>query len=464
MGGIGWGWGPLERAAFLPRVRTGRLVLSRARWLLFEEEIKAVTTPADPAARFAEVQRLRAARRLPRRVLLADGDNELLVDFDNALSVEGWLDVLEGRREAQLYELFPGPEELCARGPEGRFVHELVVPLVRQREQPAADSVSGRPLRPQGPLGPFPPVRRSFPPGSEWLFTKLYVGASTVDTLLRDVVGPLVRDFQAAGAVDSWFFLRYGDPRWHLRVRFHGAPDRLRSEVLPRLEEAVAPLLRDGSLWRFQLDTYDREVERYGGPAGIEVVERLFHLDSEAALGIVELLEGDEGADARWRLALVSADLLLGDLGMDAVGKRAVLHQIRESFFREFGGGKPLRVQLDQKQRTERRLLETLVAQASSSEPDAGGDLAPGLEILRRRSERHAPVIAELLRREREGQLSSPVAQIAPSLIHMLVNRLIRSAPRAHELVLYDLLAAIYDSQAARATPRPERPEKPPRR
>jgi lantibiotic biosynthesis protein len=55
------------------------------------------------------------------------------------------------------------------------------------------------------------------------------------------------------------------------------------------------------------------------------------------------------------------------------------------------------------------------------------------------------------------------VTQIAPSLIHMLVNWLIRSAPRAHELVLYDLLAAIYDSQAARATPRPERPEKPAR-
>ena len=457
MGGLGWGWGPFERAGFLPRVRTGRLVLSRARWLLVEDEIKALAEPTDAAARFLATQRLRAARRLPRRVLLADGDNELLVDFDNPLSVEAWLDVLEGRREAQLYELFPGPDELCARGPEGRFVHELVVPLVRRREQPS-ESPPGRPLRPQGPSGPFPQkLQRSFPPGSEWLYAKLYVGASTVDTLLRDIVGPLVRETQAAGAVDSWFFIRYGDPRWHLRARFHGAPERLRSEVLPRLEAAVAPLLGDGSLWRFQLDTYDREVERYGGPAGIEVVERLFHHDSEAALGIVELLEGDEGADARWRLALVSADRLLEDLGMDAAGKRAVLHQIRESFFREFGGGKPLRVQLDQKQRAERRLLEALMAEAARPEP--GGDLAPGLEILRRRSERNAPVIAELLRREREGELASPLAQIAPSLIHMLVNRLIRSAPRAHELVLYDLLAAIYDSQAARAGKAPSGPK-----
>ena len=33
----------------------------------------------------------------------------------------------------------------------------------------------------------------------------------------------------------------------------------------------------------------------------------------------------------------------------------------------------------------------------------------------------------------------------------MHVNRLIRSAQRAHELVLYDLLTRLYESQVARA-------------
>ena len=33
----------------------------------------------------------------------------------------------------------------------------------------------------------------------------------------------------------------------------------------------------------------------------------------------------------------------------------------------------------------------------------------------------------------------------------MHVNRLIRSAQRAHELVLYDLLARLYESKLARA-------------
>ncbi|HYC88602.1 MAG TPA: lantibiotic dehydratase [Thermoanaerobaculia bacterium] len=441
--GLGWNWGALESAAFLPRVRSGRLVLQRARWRLSGEEIKALCTGSG-AARFAGAQRLRAERRMPRHLLLADGDNELLLDFDNVLSVEAWLDVLEGRQDAFLFELFPRPGELCARGPEGAFVHELVMPFVRARSGAAGVSL---PSLAAPAVAPAVTVQRSFLPGSEWLYAKLYLGTATADTVLREVVGPVTREVLVSGAAHSWFFIRYGDPHWHLSLRFHGAPRRLVAEVVPALEAAIAPLLRDGRLWRMQLDTYDREIERYGGPAGIGLCERLFHADSEAVLSIVDMLEGDEGAAARWRLAACGIDLLLGDLGLDADGKRTILRQVRDGFFHEFGGGKPLRVQLDRKQRVERRALEALL----DAVPGGTGELAPGLAILRHRSERNAPIAAELRRLEQARRLTIPVTQLAPSLIHMQVNRLIRSAQRAHELVLYDLLSAIYDSRAARA-------------
>jgi lantibiotic biosynthesis protein len=440
VGGLQWSWGPLENLAFLPRVRSGRLVLRRARWKLFREELETLGSGSG-AARFAAAQRLRAGRRMPRRVVLAEGDNELLVDFDNVLSVEACLDVLGQRWEATFLELFPRPEDLCARGPEGRFVHELIVPFVRAREAISAPAAAGR--RPVRAVTPGA-VQRSFLPGSEWLYAKLYLGTSTADAVLREVIGPMTREIQASGACDSWFFIRYGDPHWHLRVRFHGPPRRLLAEVLPALQAAVAPLLGDGRLWRMQLDTYDREIERYGGAAGISPCEQLFHADSEAVLALLEVLEGDGGASARWRLAVCGIDRLLDDLGLDANGKRAILGQVRESFFREYGGGKPLRVQLDLKQRTERRAVETLL--------DATVDnVTPGLAILQNRSERNAPIAAGLRRLEQARQLTMPVAQLASSLVHMHVNRLIRSAQRAHELVLYDLLSAIYDSRVARA-------------
>jgi hypothetical protein len=67
-------------------------------------------------------------------------------------------------------------------------------------------------------------VVRRFPPGSEWLYAKLYTGAATADQVLRQVVRPVTEAALRCGAADGWFFIRYGDPDWHLRLRLHGRP------------------------------------------------------------------------------------------------------------------------------------------------------------------------------------------------------------------------------------------------
>jgi thiopeptide-type bacteriocin biosynthesis protein len=457
LGGMTWSWGPLESAPFLPRVTCGRLVLSRAAWWMTQDEIKTLSK-AQGAERYQAVQDWRRKRALPRLIALVDADNELLIDLDNVLSIETFLDVIEERDQARIVEFFPGPDLLAASGPEGRFLNEILVPFARRPQAAVAEAP-----QPQVAAAPavaataaMPPVRRSFPPGSEWLYAKLYTGTATADGLLREVVAPVAREALAAGEADGWFFIRYGDPEWHLRARFHGEPSRLQSGVLPRLHAALEPLLADGRIWRVQLDTYERELERYGGPEGIGPAERLFQVDSEAVLAILEMLEGDEGADLRWRLALRGVDMLLGDLRFDPETRMRVMRGMREGFSREFGGGKGLRVQLDQRFRQEWRSLTPLLDSAG----DAASDLAPALEVLHQRSARNAPILAELRDLETAGRLNQSLAELAPSLVHMHVNRIIRSAQRAHEMVLYDFLYLLYESRAARERKGGDRPPK----
>src|SRR4029450_2966008 len=206
-----WDWGPLRQAPFLPRVVSGRLVLSRARRNLTQADLRALGQTAG-ADQFAAVQAWRAERRLPRYVALADRDHQLVIDLDNVLSVEALARQLRGRRQAVLVEMFPDPDALCVTGPEGRFVHELVVPFVQ-----------GAPPRPDPdnatPQAPGSAVRRRFPPGSEWLYAKLYTGAGTADQVLNHLVGPLVRSRLASGAADAWFFIPSRDPGWTLGPR-----------------------------------------------------------------------------------------------------------------------------------------------------------------------------------------------------------------------------------------------------
>ena len=255
-----------------------------------------------------------------------------------------------------------------------------------------------------------------------------------------DLLEASAEEARASSGLERWFFIRYGDPHWHLRVRLSGAP-----EALAPLREAAERLLASGRLWKVQLDTYEREVERYGGPEGIELCEGIFEADSDAVLGIIQLLEADEGADARWRLTLRGMHLLLVDLGLDLAQRAEVLRRVRAGFGAEHHVDVAFEKELGKKFRAERGALEALLACPVGTEHP----LDPGFELLAERSERIAPIAAEL--RAREARLTTSLPDLGASLLHMHANRMLRSDQRAHELVFYDFLARLYDSESARS-------------
>jgi thiopeptide-type bacteriocin biosynthesis protein len=273
------------------------------------------------------------------------------------------------------------------------------------------------------------------------------VGTATADAVLTDAVRPLLVRARKAKAFDHWFFIRYGDPSWHLRLRFAGDPNRLVSKVVPLLNELSRPLLANGRIWKFELGTYERETERYGGDEGIELAEELFEADSEAVLSIVEMLDADEGPDARWRLALRGCHLLLTDFELDLAARIEVLRRARTAFGAEHRVDKAFEGKLGMRFRPERTALEALLA----APVGADHPLGPGFEALATRSMRLRAICAELRARERAGRLTVSVTELAASVLHMHCNRLLPASQRMHELVLYDWLLRLYESDAARA-------------
>jgi thiopeptide-type bacteriocin biosynthesis protein len=436
-GYLNFSWGPLDAAEFLPRVTYGKVVLSRARWRLGEARLLPLSAARGDEV-FAQVQVLRDALGLPRHVLFTDGENQLPVDLDNVLSIEALAQQVRDRQQVVLTEFFPGPDELCALGPKGAFVHELVVPFQRLPAGPGAE------VSPQNGRSMTQPmqIQRRFPPGSEWLYAKLYAGPDHVEKALRALL-PVLRSARSSGAADQWFFLRYGDPDWHLRLRLHGAPGRLRGEVQPAIEQAASSLLSAGWAWRIQLDTYEREIERYGGEEGILLAERLFHAGSEAVLDLLNFLSGDAGEDGRWRLALLSLDCLLRGLGLTIKERLVVLRQVRGEFAREFRVDATLDRQLGERYRRERPRLERLLGGADGPGPQVRA-------VLDRYGSQVAAIGVDLRICAGAGRLNVPLLHFAADQLHMQMNRCFRSAARAHELVVYDFLARLCESQVAR--------------
>jgi thiopeptide-type bacteriocin biosynthesis protein len=430
---VAWTWFPFHRAPFTPRLRRGPVVFALARWRVDGPELKELDQ-RDPVRRWQAVAAWRKRRRLPRWICLVEDDNVLAFDLDNALSVDTFVRAVRHQEEVLLQELFPGPDQLVASGPDGRRALELVVPLVR-----SAPAMAPAPEVVTTPCG-----RRTFPPGSEWTYLKLYTGSATGDRLLRDAIGPCARDLVGSGAADRWFFIRYDDPGFHLRVRVHGDAEHIRTA----LDTLAARAIDEGLAHDAVMGTYQREIERYGGSEGVLVAERLFHADSDAVVDLLNLFDhGDAALDARWRIGLLGADRLLQDLGLDEPTRAEGCRRMRNAFEREMAADAELRKGVARRIRQEHAALDELLG------ADADGDhpLAPGLRVLDERSDRIAPLAAELAALRSAGRLTSRVQTLATSFVHMWLNRLCRSESRRQEYVTYALLTRLYEARAARA-------------
>jgi thiopeptide-type bacteriocin biosynthesis protein len=416
----GWSWGALAEQPFLPRVTRGRHILCKARWRFEARELKEALQNS-PDGAWGAFQALRKRRGLPRFLLLTEADNQLQVDLDQVLWVETLHQLVASRATFTLTECFPDPGQGLVTSPEGRFAHELIIPF----EATAPSQPKAKP--PQAPV--VLPEARAFPPGSAWLYLKLYCGPASADRLLVELE-PLLRVTQAEGLWDRWHFVRYHDPDHHLRLRFHGLPSRLLAELLPRLHEHLEAGLAQGLLWKWQVDTFEPEWERYGGPLGFGLAERWFFEDSQ---WILAQLAGRLTLEQRWRVGLRHTDAIWAALGLGLQARKGLARTLRDGFRKEFADTGEGAIQMGARFRALRTELE-------SGFPQAPGALfAPELESLCR-----------LRVAFDQGLLQEELASLAGSLSHMHLNRLLRSNQREHEWVLMEFLTRLYESSLAR--------------
>ncbi|MBV9093707.1 MAG: lantibiotic dehydratase, partial [Streptosporangiaceae bacterium] len=430
--GLGWAWGDLADAPMLPRVRHGRTVLALRRWSMSAAELHAVH-PGTDAAGFRRLAEWRRVHELPRFAHLMHGKETLLVDFDNVLSVDAFIAATKTADRLRFTEA-PEAESSPVAGPDGRYAHEFVLPCTQI--SPGAPAVSAP--RPVAAL--VPERSRRFEPGSEWLYVKLYGPKSAADRLLTETIAPLRHRLRQAALIDRWFFIRYADPDRHLRVRFHGRPRGLLREVLPVLHEATAPALDQGVVYRISLDTYEREVERYGGLSGVQLMEAVAEADSDAVLEI--LRHSMTSAERRW-LTVASLAALYSDSGLTLEVRRQCCASLRQTWSRGQHGS--LEAQLGADARRERASVAAAMATLDAPDPP------PPVQALRVRSCQLRPVFARLSTLQQADGLHRPLADVVCALAHMSVNRLMREGGNRDELRVHDALGRLYASQLARA-------------
>ena len=116
---------------------------------------------------------------------------------------------------------------------------------------------------------------------------------------------------------------------------------------------------------------------------------------------------------------------------------------MKTSFAQEFRVDKALKMQIDQRFRDNRQVIERLLNKESQ-------DTHEFADLFREIGRTYAGIeefLEEVIGKKTESELNRYLSD----MIHMTVNRIISDNQRTHELVMYDFLYRYYHAEVAKA-------------
>ena len=435
----GWHWGILENRPFLPRVSYGKYVLSKAKWILTKEHIKECNKVTDDEL----LQKFPAVIKnlmLPEFVLLSQGDNQLLLHLRNIYCIKLLLAEVNKTDVVQLTETFDVPGQCWVESSDGHYTGEFIFSF--SKKETFVTSGQSNPIIKEQPRH----VQRYFPIGSKWLYAKIYCGTKTAEKILADVLKPLTEKLLADDVIDKFFFIRYQDPGQHIRVRFHNAKQTdFWKEVLDRIRLSLEPYINNQAVHNLQFETYQREIERYGFET-MELSENIFHYQSTSVLNFIAILDGDEGEQYRWQVALKAIDFILDDFHYTTEEKCRLIKILHQGFSSEFKVTSPEQKQISERFRNNKLRIEQLMGDGWINDED----LHKAISIFKITTDGYYQTIEAILSSPYIHHDIQSLNRLMGSYLHMFINKMFVSNQRKIELVIYDYLLKYYESKIAR--------------
>ncbi len=269
-----------------------------------------------------------------------------------------------------------------------------------------------------------------------WWYLKVYLDQQFEDDLLKAVVNHLQLAVHPETAADQWFFVRYSDMTEragagsrssaggplgsHLRLRLRCSGSRF--ALLERQlrgtrwgSERTAPTI--------VADRYEPEVDRYGGPAGMDPVHEIFTVDSMNTIALRPAVVREPVT------AAASAFEFVLQLGWSGELVEIYAERIRR-IARDLGTGE------QELARSAKPLLRTFAKRWPTARA-----AVRGCETLALNAPQLQDPGARLREAARHGSLTRPLRSIAAELHHMHFNRLGIGTRQELSLVLLTGLA-----------------------
>ncbi|MFY7670883.1 lantibiotic dehydratase [Tenacibaculum sp. MEBiC06402] len=399
-----------------PRITHGDIILSPAKWYFSKEELTAFFHHNK-----CEIETLRAflyKHNVPRYVCIREQqDHTLWIDLENDFMYSYIAESVKKNKYLSLEEILVDNIESQKKV----FNTEYIIPFFKEAKK--------------AKLFSFNEVteKRTFIPGDDWIYFKIYTGTKSSNSILLNAMMQLIEKMKAKGLIKKWHFVRFRDPDFHIRLRFLLSDNSFYNQVVKYVNEVLHPYVENHAVWKVELSTYNRELERYGNSL-IVPSESMFHRDSELILQMQHLLKGVSN-EFSWIPMLRTIDNVYELFGFTLQEKLNHINNLYEAFLQEFNGDKHLKKQIEAKFRAHKDSISELFQNQSTE--------LYNLVI------NHNQNFYKDLGASKSVLIPEMKANIS-SYIHMHVNRFSITNPRMHELVLYGVLSKYYKMMLGR--------------
>lgn len=397
----------MEIYQFFPRVYYKKILVSRSMWILRSKDIEhIVQNPEILPTFFGEYP-------IPTCFNLIEGDHELLIDYSNELSVALFISTIKGKPVVTLAESLSENINNIPIQTNGKGVTNQLIVAFKNRnfQEPSVVSRKNHLRHPETDLHN----------SDNFIYVKIYTGIRSSEFLLKEIYKKVIKPYFSS--TDSWFFIRYKDPEHHIRLRCFIPNSPNQKIIRTELEKLLCKKSQSQIISDYSYHIYNREIERYGAET-IAHCEQWFHFDSEYFISILQAYSEDElNENQRIMLALTYMRDVLPLLISDPGQQKEMVTAVRKGFEREFNVDKRTKIKVDLSFRGNSNEMYKYLWNSQTT----GKKTRFKYAAYARLSELMVSQSSALLLRQ----------SIAPSLIHMFINRLFETNNRWFEYLVY---------------------------
>lgn len=285
-------------------------------------------------------------------------------------------------------------------------------------------------------------MTRKFIPGTDWIYMKIYSSRSYIDKILINEIYSLCNSLLKRKFIESFFFLRYNDPHFHLRFRMKLVNAQYFGQTIQMINKKIEEYVCDDIIWKVDIDTYDREIERYN-PLLIDITEQLFYIDSLYSIKILRLINKSGNEDDRWKSCFISIDKYLEIFCGDNISdKIETIKGLSDSFKAEFRFNDYNSKILNKLYRDQKDTIDQILNNKHSI------CMNNIYTLIEQRSKKNRKIKNDLVTICKKNNIE--YNQYISSYIHMNINRMIPTLNRLHELIIYNHMTKYYNSLLSR--------------